>query len=64
MGGSYQWPSLDEVMEYREQVREMVIEVIENAPLTLPITWDHPWVHKRNNDLIIILFFTMYSGAC
>ena len=44
MGGSYQWPSLGEVMEYRGRVREMVIEVIENAPLTLPITWDHPWV--------------------
>ncbi|XP_019854503.1 PREDICTED: ergothioneine biosynthesis protein 1-like isoform X1 [Amphimedon queenslandica] len=43
MGGSYQWPSLSEVMEYRNRVRELVIEVIENAPLTLPVTMDHPW---------------------
>ena len=46
MGGSYQWPSLSEVMEYRNRVREVMIEVIENAPLTLPVTMDHPWVRQ------------------
>ena len=44
MGGSYQWPSLTEVLEYRCQVRELVIDVIENAPLEFPITQESPWV--------------------
>ena len=45
MGGSYQWPSLAEVLEYRRQVREVVIDVIENAPLEFPITQQSPWVN-------------------
>ena len=44
MGGSYQWPSLAEVLKYRHQVREVVIDVIENAPLEFPITQESPWV--------------------
>ena len=44
MGGSYQWPSLAEVLEYRRQVREVVINVIETAPLEFPITEESPWV--------------------
>lgn len=44
MGGSYQWPGLAEVLEYRRQVREVVIDVIENAPLEFPITQESPWV--------------------
>ena len=46
MGGSYNWPSVTEVFKYREAVREMVIHVIETAPLKLPITIDHPWVYN------------------
>ena len=44
MGGSFKWPLLSEVLEYRRQVRELVISIIETAPLELPITQDHPWV--------------------
>ena len=44
MGGSFKWPPLSEVLEYRRQVRELVISIIETAPLELPITQDHPWV--------------------
>ena len=44
MGGSFKWPPLSEVLEYRRQVRELVINIIETAPLELPITQDHPWV--------------------
>lgn len=39
----YDWPSLDEVQAYRDAVRMRVIEVIDTAPLTLPVGWDHPW---------------------
>ena len=44
MGGAFKWPSLKEVMEYRQTVRELVTKVIETAPLELPVTHDHPWV--------------------
>ncbi len=45
LGGAFQWPSLREVMEYRKQVSDVIVEVIDNAPLQLPVTFDHPWVH-------------------
>ena len=44
MGSAYKWPLVSEVLEYRQKVREMVIDTIENSPLQLPITRDHPWV--------------------
>ena len=47
MGGSFKWPRLSEVLEYRRRVRELVIDTIENAPLELPVTQDHPWVCHR-----------------
>ena len=61
MGGSYQWPSLAEVLEYRRQVREMVIDVIENAPLEFPITQESPWVIL--GDLIVLYMYcnTIYA---
>ena len=40
---NYDWPLVDEVMAYRRKVREIVDRVIQTAPLTLPIGWDHPW---------------------
>ena len=46
MGGAYKWPPIHKVLEYRAQVRELVIDVIENSPLELPITQEHPWVSK------------------
>ena len=48
MGGAFKWPTIRDVLEYRAQVREMVIDVIENAPLQLPITQEHPWVSEGN----------------
>lgn len=39
----YSWPALAEVKAYRQQVRDMVNNVIRQAPLTLPIGWDNPW---------------------
>jgi 5-histidylcysteine sulfoxide synthase len=43
MGGAYQWPGLSEVMQYRKSVRQLVTDVITSAPLSLPVTPDHPW---------------------
>ncbi len=39
----YDWPAVDQVRAYRQQVRDVVNEVIYHAPLTLPIDWNHPW---------------------
>ena len=44
MGGAYQWPEVREVMEYRRTVKELVTDLINSAPLELPVTTDHPWV--------------------
>jgi len=36
------WPSIDEVREYRKQVRAMVDELITSMPMNLPITQKDP----------------------
>lgn len=41
----YDWPKVADLKKYREEVRLMVNQVIDNTPLKLPITWDNPfWV--------------------
>jgi len=41
----YDWPDIDEVRAYRQQVRETIDALIAKAPLQLPIGWDSPfWV--------------------
>ncbi|NWO05124.1 MAG: 5-histidylcysteine sulfoxide synthase [Alteromonadaceae bacterium] len=39
----YEWPSVEEVMDYRAKVRATVLELIESLPLNLPIDWESPW---------------------
>lgn len=39
----YDWPTVDAVQAYRNRVRALVDQLIQSMPLTLPITWDHPW---------------------
>ena len=39
----YDWPSVAEVREYRNTVRDLVDETIRNTPLTMPIDWDNPF---------------------
>lgn len=42
---NYNWPTPEKVKEYRDQVRELVDEFIDTAPLTLPIKWEDPmWI--------------------
>jgi hypothetical protein len=48
MGGKFQWPALDDVITYRRQVRQLIIDLIEKTPLELPITMDSPWVCRHN----------------
>jgi len=39
----YDWPPVEEVRAYRDQVRVVVDGLIASLPLSLPIGWDHPW---------------------
>ena len=39
----YDWPSVSEVKAYRQQVRHLVSQLIQESPLTLPINWQNPW---------------------
>ncbi|MGE8537872.1 MAG: 5-histidylcysteine sulfoxide synthase [Acinetobacter sp.] len=39
----YDWPSVQEVRDYRHQVRALVLNLIEHAPLNLPLDWHNPW---------------------
>ena len=39
----YEWPTVDAVRSYRQQVREAVDAIISSAALSLPIDWNHPW---------------------
>lgn len=39
----YDWPSVAQTQAYRDEVYEVVNNVIDTLPLTLPITEDSPW---------------------
>jgi 5-histidylcysteine sulfoxide synthase/putative 4-mercaptohistidine N1-methyltranferase len=41
--GNYQWPKPAEVKAYRDQVRALVLNLIDNAPLQMPVDWNNPW---------------------
>ena len=42
---NYDWPTIKEVFEYREKVKEVVLDIIDSTPLTLPINWENPfWI--------------------
>ncbi len=39
----YDWPSVVEVMAYRDKVRAAIDALISHIPLSLPINWSNPW---------------------
>ena len=42
---NYNWPTVPAVREYRNKAKELITNVILNAPLTLPIEWKDPmWI--------------------
>lgn len=42
---NYEWPSVDEVREYREWAKELVLDFIDRCEPKTPITWDDPlWI--------------------
>lgn len=40
---NYRWPSPAEVKGYRDQVRALVLDLIDHAPLQMPVDWNNPW---------------------
>ena len=44
MGGKFEWPPMKDVVDYRRNVRQMILKIIDETPLSLPITRDSPWV--------------------
>jgi 5-histidylcysteine sulfoxide synthase/putative 4-mercaptohistidine N1-methyltranferase len=38
----YDWPGVEQVMEYRRKMRATVGQVIRTIPLSIPITWNSP----------------------
>ena len=68
---NYQWPSVEAVSEYRDQVKECVIDLIDNMQITLPITQDslawvilmgceHERIHIETSSVIVRMLNTKY----
>jgi 5-histidylcysteine sulfoxide synthase/putative 4-mercaptohistidine N1-methyltranferase len=69
--GNYQWPGVEAVSEYRDQVKELVSGLIDNMQLTLPITQDslawvilmgceHERIHIETSSVIMRMLDTDY----
>jgi len=39
----YTWPTVREVREYRNKVRNVIDKLIKTLPIALPINWESPW---------------------
>ncbi len=39
----YDWPKVDDVHRYRDEVKEVVLDLIDSLPLNEPIGWESPW---------------------
>ena len=41
----YTWPSYEQTKAYRDEVKQIVLDLIDNLEFTLPINWDSPmWI--------------------
>lgn len=41
----YDWPPVEKVREYRQRAKEVILNLIDNTPLSLPIDWENPfWI--------------------
>ena len=60
MGGAYIWPRLCEVLEYRNKVKQVVSNVIDNGSIVTPITQQLPWVCYVNQKYLCMFIAYMY----
>ena len=56
MGGSFKWPSVQEVMKYRQQVRETILQLLDTVPIELPITQESPLVSSGMRVYYVIVW--------
>jgi len=43
--GNYKWPKFEEIKDYRQKVKNIVLELIDNIEFFIPINWDSPmWI--------------------
>ena len=41
----YEWPTIGEILDYRNKVRQTIDQLIKTLPINLPIGWDSPfWI--------------------
>ena len=70
----YDWPSANEVRAYRQQVAELIENLIDDMPLTLPITQDslawiilmgceHECIHLETSSVIMRMLPLQYLTA-
>jgi len=52
MGGSYTWPTLKEVRDYRREVKDAILQIIDSVELVLPVAFDSPLVSDNASDII------------
>lgn len=38
----YSWPSIAQVQAYRQQVKQVVLDVIDHIAMPVPVNWQHP----------------------
>jgi len=42
---NYDWPTYEEVKQYRDEVKALVLEIIDTIEFTIPIDWESPmWI--------------------
>ncbi len=42
---NYEWPTIEEVRDYRNKVRKLINSLIDELPLEIPIKWEDPfWI--------------------
>lgn len=40
---NYNWPNVHDVKTYRDKVRALILDLIDHAPLHMPVDWNNPW---------------------
>ncbi len=48
MGGCFKWPTVHQVVEYRQEVRKIILGLIDSVPLKMPVTQDDPLVRLKS----------------
>ena len=40
----YKWPTYEQTKAYRDEVKQIVLDLIDNLEFTLPINWESSWL--------------------